>query len=472
MSSSSSSDSESSTSTSSASSSSSLGKRKLSERANQTRDRDSDSSSSESESGSESDSPSPEVIALSHAEKRKQKKKEKLAAKQEATPSLSKKQKPSSASEPAKRQNSVWVGNLSFKTTQDDLKRFFAAVGGDVTRINMPTKKPNGPGMKGENRGFAYVDFATPEAKLAAIGLSEHPLTGRKLLIKDGDDFAGRPAIPGAENATLPSRPLHLKTQNPPEPLKVSPANITLRAFLEAHRTRVKDVKGKKRPGDTDGDDSGAALDQDQNEDEKKTKGSQAASGEASSNGQWIRKVRMGTFEDSGLCKGFAFVDFTSIENATSALINQKNHHMDGRDLVVEYASAEAVRRGGGAGSHAKGQSHRSPSKGTHQQHGKRDRMRPNAEDTRRTPGGKRQHRADEEDAGEGGGGYDEKQNDQTPQEDEVPAKRARTETEKPWKSGKPGKRERIRPKPGAALALAKRESAAILPSQGKKIVF
>ncbi|KAJ8482640.1 hypothetical protein ONZ45_g14878 [Pleurotus djamor] len=210
----------------------------------------------------------------------------------------------------------------------------------------------------------------------------------------------------------------------------------------------------KKRPGDTDGDDSGAALDQDQNEDEKKTKGSQAASGEASSNGQWIRKVRMGTFEDSGLCKGFAFVDFTSIENATSALINQKNHHMDGRDLVVEYASAEAVRRG------------------THQQHGKRDRMRPNAEDTRRTPGGKRQHRADEEDAGEGGGGYDEKQNDQTPQEDEVPAKRARTETERPWKSGKPGKRERIRPKPGAALALAKRESAAILPSQGKKIVF
>jgi hypothetical protein len=35
---------------------------------------------------------------------------------------------------------------------------------------------------------FAYVDFATPEAKLAAIERSENPLTGRKLLIKDGED--------------------------------------------------------------------------------------------------------------------------------------------------------------------------------------------------------------------------------------------------------------------------------------------
>jgi hypothetical protein len=30
------------------------------------------------------------------------------------------------------------------------------------------------------------VDFATPEAKKAAIALSEKPLLGRKLLIKDG----------------------------------------------------------------------------------------------------------------------------------------------------------------------------------------------------------------------------------------------------------------------------------------------
>lgn len=34
---------------------------------------------------------------------------------------------------------------------------------------------------------FAYVDFATPEAKVAAIAMSENPLDGRRLLIKDGE---------------------------------------------------------------------------------------------------------------------------------------------------------------------------------------------------------------------------------------------------------------------------------------------
>lgn len=33
---------------------------------------------------------------------------------------------------------------------------------------------------------FAYVDFATPDAKTLAIALSENNLDGRKLLIKDG----------------------------------------------------------------------------------------------------------------------------------------------------------------------------------------------------------------------------------------------------------------------------------------------
>jgi hypothetical protein len=36
------------------------------------------------------------------------------------------------------------------------------------------------------NQRFAYVDFATPEAKTAAIAKSELPLIGRRLLIKDG----------------------------------------------------------------------------------------------------------------------------------------------------------------------------------------------------------------------------------------------------------------------------------------------
>ena len=72
----------------------------------------------------------------------------------------------------------------------------------------------------------------------------------------------------------------------------------------------------------------------------------------------WIRKVRMGTFEDSGLRKGCvancvfvffnvlrrsAFVHFSSIEHATAVLIN---YHLNGQTLVVEYAGVNAVRHG------------------------------------------------------------------------------------------------------------------------------
>lgn len=42
----------------------------------------------------------------------------------------------------------------------------------------------------------------------------------------------------------------------------------------------------------------------------------------------------------------WAFVDFHLPEQCTRALLNARNHSLDGRSLVVEYASPDAVRRG------------------------------------------------------------------------------------------------------------------------------
>jgi hypothetical protein len=39
-------------------------------------------------------------------------------------------------------------------------------------------------------------------------------------------------------------------------------------------------------------------------------------------------------------------VDFTDTQKATYALVNPQNHSLNGRTLVVEYASVDAVRRG------------------------------------------------------------------------------------------------------------------------------
>lgn len=100
----------------------------------------------------------PEEPVLSHAERRRRKKEQKLAAKtkeEEGSATKKRKLKDGSAKTTVSlnRQHSVWVGNMSFKTTQENLRMFFADVG-EITRINMPTKVPAGPGLKPENRGY------------------------------------------------------------------------------------------------------------------------------------------------------------------------------------------------------------------------------------------------------------------------------------------------------------------------------
>lgn len=96
---------------------------------------------------------------LSHAEKRRRKKEAKSAEKLkdgEIHPKKRRKLKdgtpkivdPSAAST-KQRQNSVWVGNLSYKTQHENLRDFFKWAG-DITRINMPTKIRGG---QAENRG-------------------------------------------------------------------------------------------------------------------------------------------------------------------------------------------------------------------------------------------------------------------------------------------------------------------------------
>lgn len=103
---------------------------------------------------------------LSHAEKRRQKKKQAQSSAADVEPTAAAptsknaaaRQTEAAASEHVlpKRQNSVWVGNLSFKTTEESLKVFFDGVG-EITRVHMPIKSQpvgqRGPGVKKENRG-------------------------------------------------------------------------------------------------------------------------------------------------------------------------------------------------------------------------------------------------------------------------------------------------------------------------------
>jgi RNA recognition motif-containing protein len=277
--------------------------------------------------------------ALSHAEKRRRKREARRAEKLKDGDKRPKKKRKlkdgtsqitdaeTTTATTTKRQNSVWVGNLSYKTQQENLQDFFKWVG-DITRIHMPTKVRGGPGTLPENRGcvcmicclcplahlfcsFAYVDFATPEAKIAAVALSEQPLLGRKLLIKDGmhylqlfamsvylfvssigDNFEGRPAATTLEAVvTDPSvaHKTHSKTaQKIISAQKQSAAPTLFFGNLPFQTTEdaIRQLLDAHRPHDQRGED-GDADDEERQKDD------------------WIRKIRMGTFEDSGLCKGY-----------------------------------------------------------------------------------------------------------------------------------------------------------------------
>lgn len=70
--------------------------------------------------------------------------------------------------------NKLYVGNLPFNATEDDVRDAFEAYG-NVTRVTLLTDRETG-----RPRGFGFVEFATGDEAQAAIqGL-------------DGQDFGGR----------------------------------------------------------------------------------------------------------------------------------------------------------------------------------------------------------------------------------------------------------------------------------------
>ena len=72
----------------------------------------------------------------------------------------------------------IYVGNLSFDTTEEDLRRSFTAFG-EVTSVNIIKDK-----FTGKSRGFAFVEMANDEHGKAAIqGLHETELQTRKLTV-------------------------------------------------------------------------------------------------------------------------------------------------------------------------------------------------------------------------------------------------------------------------------------------------
>ena len=74
----------------------------------------------------------------------------------------------------------IYVGNLSYETTEEDLRQEFVAFG-EVTSVSVITDK-----YTGRPKGFAFVEMASKsEAEAAITGLNGKTLKDRTVVVNE-----------------------------------------------------------------------------------------------------------------------------------------------------------------------------------------------------------------------------------------------------------------------------------------------
>ncbi|KAH9835942.1 Pfam:RRM 6 [Teratosphaeria destructans] len=178
---------------------------------------------------------------------------------------------------PQRSEYGIWIGNLPWSATKDKLRDFLlqhaSITDAQIVRIHMPppVAKPSDAPFKPQNKGFAYIDFTTQDILDKAVALSETLLGGRRVLIKNAKSFEGRPDKPKSE-------------QPGPKPVGGKPpAQRIFVGNLSFDVTKEDLAEHFSQAGEVD-------------------------------------DIHMATFEDTGKCKGFAWVRFTELEAAEAAV--------------------------------------------------------------------------------------------------------------------------------------------------------
>ena len=82
----------------------------------------------------------------------------------------------------------IYVGNLPYSATEDELRTAFAAFG-EVNSVSLITDK-----YSGQSKGFAFVEMAENSAADAAIkGLNETSMGGRNIKVNQAKPRGDRP---------------------------------------------------------------------------------------------------------------------------------------------------------------------------------------------------------------------------------------------------------------------------------------
>jgi cold-inducible RNA-binding protein len=82
----------------------------------------------------------------------------------------------------------LYVGNLSYDVTEDELRQAFTAFG-EVTSVSIPSDR-----QSGRSKGFGFVEMATKAAAEAAIaGLNGKSLKERTVTVAEARPRTDRP---------------------------------------------------------------------------------------------------------------------------------------------------------------------------------------------------------------------------------------------------------------------------------------
>ncbi|MGN6548245.1 MAG: RNA recognition motif domain-containing protein [Aureliella sp.] len=86
----------------------------------------------------------------------------------------------------------IYVGNLSFRATEDDIRQAFGAYG-DVTSVNIIVDRETG-----RSRGFAFVEMPNADEAAAAIeSLNSQEVVGRRITVNEARPRDERPRSGG-----------------------------------------------------------------------------------------------------------------------------------------------------------------------------------------------------------------------------------------------------------------------------------
>ncbi|KAF2221843.1 hypothetical protein BDZ85DRAFT_181126, partial [Elsinoe ampelina] len=181
---------------------------------------------------------------------------------------------PTTATPPARSPHGIWIGNLSFLTTPSSLRHHLCTTASlhpsQITRF--------------QNKGFAYVDFDSAEGVFQALQATESVLDGRNVLVKDANNFSGRPEVVAAAAATAGNAGNAGEAGKAGEGKEGKPRSKRVFVGNLAFDTTREELEGHF-----------------------------GMAGE-------VEDTFVATFEDTGKCKGFGWVRFGTEEEAERAV--------------------------------------------------------------------------------------------------------------------------------------------------------